>query len=84
MERCADHGLKGSALALQPDGFNARYRRRMQLRFDADTYRKRSEVETAMSMIKRRQGNVFRGKTDPSRHKESHLMLLTHNVMILW
>lgn len=48
------------------------------------TYRKRSQVETVMNMIKRRQGNFVRGKTDSSRHKELHLIVLTHNVMILW
>lgn len=63
---------------------SGRYRRLMQLRFDADTYRQRSQVETVMSMIKRRQGNFVRGKTEPSRDKELHLMVLPHNVMILW
>ncbi|MBA2117993.1 hypothetical protein HOV93_52010 [Planctomycetes bacterium FF15] len=42
------------------------------------------QVETEMSMIKRRQGNFVRGKTEPSRDQELHLMVLTHNVMILW
>lgn len=63
---------------------SGRYRRLMQLRFDANTYRQRSQVETVMSMIKRRQGNFVRGKTEPSRNKELYLMVLTHNVMILW
>ncbi|MFN3150452.1 transposase [Bremerella sp.] len=63
---------------------SGRYRRLMQLRFDHPRYRQRSQVETVMSMIKRRQGNFVRGKTDHARHKELHLMVLTHNVMILW
>ncbi|MBI1246833.1 hypothetical protein GC197_03185 [bacterium] len=41
-------------------------------------------VETVMSMLKRRQGNFCRGRTEVSRNKELYLMLLTHNVMILW
>ncbi|PQO33363.1 hypothetical protein C5Y96_10970 [Blastopirellula marina] len=63
---------------------SGRYRRLMQLHFDAETYRQRSQVETVMSMIKRRQGNFVRGKSEGSRHRELHLMVLTHNVMILW
>ncbi len=74
----AKHGRPTGKLA------SGRYRRLMQRRFDADTYRQRSQVETVMSMIKRRQGNFVRGKTEPSRHKELHLMVLPHNVMILW
>jgi len=62
---------------------SARYRRLMQRRFDADTHGRRGQVETVMSMIKRRQGHFVRGKTDHVRHKELHLMVLTHNVMIL-
>ncbi|MBI1249801.1 transposase [bacterium] len=63
---------------------SGRYRRLMQLRFDRTRYRQRSQVETVMSMLKRRQGNFCRGKTEGSRNKELYLMVLTHNVMILW
>ena len=60
-----------------------RYRRLMQTRFDAENYRKRSQVETVMSMIKRRQGSYCKGRTYWSRCRELHLMALTHNIMIL-
>ena len=60
-----------------------KYRRMMQTRFDEECYRKRSQVETVMSMIKRRQGSFCKGKTYWSRCRELHLMVLTHNIMIL-
>jgi hypothetical protein len=61
-----------------------RYRRLMQVRFDHKTYRRRSQVETVVSMIKRRLGSFLRGKTFYSRCRELHLMVITHNLMILW
>lgn len=61
-----------------------RYRRLMQTRFDRQTYGKRSQVETVMSMIKRRQGAYCKGRTHWSRCRELSLMALTHNIMILW
>ena len=60
-----------------------RYRRLMQTRFDKEKYRKRAQVETVMSMIKRRQGSYCKGKTYWSRCRELNLMVLTHNIMIL-
>jgi hypothetical protein len=59
------------------------YRRLMQVRFDRDTYRQRSQVETVISMIKRRQGSFVRGRTYWSQCRDLHLIVLTHNVMIL-
>lgn len=61
-----------------------RYRRLMQTRFDRKTYRRRSQIETVMSMIKRRLGSFLRGRTYYSRCRELHLMVVTHNLMILW
>lgn len=60
-----------------------RYRRLMQTRFDEDLYHRRAQVETVMSMIKRRQGSHARGRTYQSRCRDLRLMALTHNVMIL-
>ena len=60
-----------------------RYRRLMQTRFDEQNYRKRAQVETVMSMIKRRQGSFCKGKNYWSRCRELHLIALTHNIMIL-
>ena len=59
------------------------YRRLMQTRFDKETYRKRAQVETVMSMIKRRQGSFCKRRTYWSRCRELTLMVLTHNIMIL-
>jgi hypothetical protein len=61
-----------------------RYRRLMQVRFPHHDYAQRSQVETVISMLKRRQGSYVRGKTYHSRCRDLHLMALTHNIMILW
>jgi hypothetical protein len=60
-----------------------RYRRLMQTRFDETKYHRRAQVETVISMIKRRQGNHAPGRTYQSRCRDLRLMALTHNVMIL-
>ena len=60
-----------------------RYRRLMQVRFDRDAYHDRCQVETVMSMIKRRQGAHVRGRHYYSQCRDLYLMALTHNVMIL-
>ena len=60
-----------------------RYRRLMQTRFNKQKYRKRAQVETVMSMIKRRQGSYCKGKSYWSRCRELNLMVITHNIMIL-
>ncbi len=60
-----------------------RHRRLMQVRFNVDAYRQRAQVETVMSMIKRRQGSHVRGVTYHSQCRDLRLMALTHNVMIL-
>jgi len=59
------------------------YRRLMQVRFNADAYRQRAQVETVMSMIKRRQGSYVCGTTYHSQCRDLRLMALTHNIMIL-
>ncbi len=60
------------------------HRRQMQVRFNRDAYRQRAQVETVMSMIKRRQGAHVRGRTYHSQCRDLRLMVLTHNVMILY
>lgn len=60
-----------------------RYRRLMQTRFDREAYCNRVQVETVMSMIKRRQGAHVRGRSYWSQCRDLRLMALTHNVMIL-
>ncbi len=60
-----------------------RYRRLMQVRFDRDAYHDRCQVETVMSMIKRRQDCHVRGGSYHIHCRDLYLMALTHNVMIL-
>jgi len=62
---------------------SGRYRRLMQTRFDLQAYRQRAQVETVMSMLKRRQGAYVRGRSYHSQCRDLRLMVLTHNVMIL-
>ena len=83
-----DHGVRtiipakhGRPSAKPPTG---RYRRLMKSRFDRGAYRRRSQVETVISMIKRRQGAHVRGRSHHGRCRDLRLLALTHNVMILW
>lgn len=46
-------------------------------------YGQRWQVETVMSMLKRRQGPAVNGRTHWSRCRDLLLMVVTHNVMIL-
>ena len=61
-----------------PDG---RWRRLMRLRRDC-RYGQRWQVETVVSMIKRRQGGYVLGRSGAARDREMSLKVLTHNVMI--
>jgi hypothetical protein len=56
----------------------------MQVRFDRKTYRKRVQVETVVAMIKRRLGNHVRARTRRGQVRALALVVLTHNLMILW
>ena len=53
-------------------------------RFDLAAHRSRVQVETVMSMIKRRLEAFIRGRTAWSQRRELRLKVLTHNVMILF
>lgn len=59
------------------------FRRLMQTRFDRAAYRDRVQVETVVSMVKRRLEGFVRGRTAWSQRREIRLKVLTHNVMIL-
>jgi len=61
-----------------------RYRRLMQVRFDPDRYGQRWQVETVVSMIKRRLGAATAGSTYWSRNRDLILKALTHNIMLLY
>ena len=59
------------------------YRRLMQTRFDLVAYRDRVQVETVVSMLKRRLESFVRGRTAWTHRRELRLKVLTHNIMIL-
>lgn len=59
------------------------YRRLMQVRFDRRAYRDRCQVETVMSMLKRRQGSHAPARKYRSQCRDLYLIALTHNIMIL-
>jgi Transposase DDE domain len=59
------------------------YRRLMQTRFDRVAYRDRVQVETVVSMVKRRLEGFIRARSVWSQRRELRLKVLTHNVMIL-
>jgi hypothetical protein len=59
------------------------YRRLMQTRFDLPAYRDRVQVETVISMLKRRLEAFVRGRNGWSQRRELRLKVLSHNVMIL-
>jgi hypothetical protein len=73
----AKHGRPTDKL---PSG---RYHRLMTARFDRAAYRRRSQVETVISMIKRRQGAHVHARSYQSQCRELRLLVLTHNIMIL-
>ena len=62
-----------------PDG---RWRRVMRCRRDF-RYGQRWQVETAISMIKRRQGGYVLNRSNAARFREMSLKVLTHNIMII-
>jgi transposase len=45
-------------------------------------YRKRLQVETGISMLKRNFGYCLRGRSYHSRRRDMLLMVLTHNIAI--
>ena len=59
------------------------YRRLMESRFDLAAYRDRAQVETVISMFKRRLEAFVRARTYRSQCRDLRLKVLTHNVMIL-
>jgi hypothetical protein len=60
-----------------------RYRQLMKVRFDRAAYRRRSQVETVVSMINRRQGAHVTARSYHSQCRELRLLILTHNIMTL-
>jgi hypothetical protein len=59
-----------------------KYRRLMKTRFNAKAYRKRPQVETVFSMLKRNLGSSLRGRSHWSRCRDLYLHVLTHNIAL--
>lgn len=84
-ERCHVRGVipaQAGRPAKDPSRLPAgRWRRLMRERRD-HRYGQRWQIETTISMIKRRQGGYVLNRTDAARNRELMLKVLTHNVMI--
>jgi hypothetical protein len=65
---------------------NDKYRRRMKTHFNRRAYRRRPQVETVFSMLKRNLGAALRGRSHHSRRRDMFLRVLTHNISLalLW
>jgi hypothetical protein len=59
-----------------------KYRRQMKQRFNQRLYKRRSQVETVFSMIKRRWGTAVRARQFTTQVREMWLMVLTHNLAV--
>lgn len=73
----AKHGRPTTKLA------SGRYRRLMQSRFDFAADRDRVQVETVMSMLKRRLEGFVRGRNAWTQRRELRLKVVTRNRMLL-
>ena len=60
-----------------------KYRRLMRTRFNTKAYRKRPQVETVFSMLKRNLGSALRGRSHWSRCRDMLLRVITHNIMLI-
>jgi len=59
-----------------------KYRRLMKTRFNVRAYRKRAQVETVFSMLKRNFGSALRARSRPGRRRDLRLRVLTHNLAL--
>lgn len=75
----AKHGRPAKEGKLPAD----KYRRQMKTRFNQKAYRKRPQVETVMSMLKRNQGDSLAGRSWPAKYQDMLLMCLVHNIAIV-
>ncbi|WP_390620468.1 transposase [Poriferisphaera corsica] len=56
----------------------------MATAFDDETYGQRWQVETVTSMLKRNLGTALTAHSDARRNQEMMLMVLTHNLAIIY
>lgn len=75
----ARHGRPAKEGQLPAD----KYRRQMKTRFNKKAYRKRPQVETVMSMLKRNFGDSLAGRSWPAKYQDMLLMCLAHNIAIV-
>jgi ribosomal protein L22 len=81
-------GIRSTVIQLNPRNLGrrwpkARYRRQMKRRFHCHVYGNRWQSESVISRMKRRLGSALRGRSNSSRERESHVKVLTHNLMLL-
>jgi len=83
-----EFGIRSTVIQVNERGLkygriSGQHRRRMKQRFPAASYRKRWQIESVFSQIKRRLGNALTARTDESRTSECLLKVLTYNLMIV-
>jgi hypothetical protein len=85
-----DHGILSTIPpehgrpAKDPNALPAdKYRRQMKVRFNLKAYRKRPQVETVFSMLKRNLGSALRGRSYWSRCRDMLLRVITHNITLV-
>jgi hypothetical protein len=61
-----------------------KYRRLMKTHFNKKAYRKRPQVETVFSMLKRNFGSALRAKSHWGRNRDLYLRVLTHNIALIF
>jgi len=81
-------GIPATAIRLNPQttgrhGPRGRYRRRMYTHFPHRLYRRRQQVESVFSRLKRRLTATLTARTPPTQMQEMVLRVLTHNLLLL-
>jgi len=67
----------------RPRRLKSRWRRKLARHFPRRLYRKRAQIETVFSMIKRNLGSALRARKPFAVNREALLKVITHNLMIL-
>jgi hypothetical protein len=84
---CRSLGIRRSVIPINKRGRRvwpkAKYRRQLQRRFPNRLYRRRAQIESVNSRLKRRLGSALTARTDATRDAECYIRVLTFNLMIL-
>jgi hypothetical protein len=79
-----DMGIRSTIPPKDPSTLPSdKYRRLMTTRFNVKAYRRRGQVESVFSMMKRNLGSALRGRSHWSRFRDMYLRVLTHNIMLV-